>query len=329
MKNFTHRCLTAAARGVLALSLLGGPIAAAHAQAGPYPAQRITIVVGFPPGGGVDIFARVLAEKLTQSLGQPVIVENRPGASSGVATRHVAQARPDGYTVFVNSNSMIANQLTNPEAGYDVERDLLPIGKYVSQPNAIVAHPELPANTLAEVIALSKTRDITYATPGVGSIPHLAAEHLLTVLGGARVRHIPFPGAAPALSNTAGGQVQLASVTAPTVVGMVQGNRLKPIVVSSARRMQALPAVPTAAESGFPAHVVEVWGGVFVPAATPRAVTERLDQAISQAMTLPDVREKLAAQGFDITDVKGEVFLREIGEEVRRWRDLLTRVRLQ
>ncbi|NBY07231.1 MAG: tripartite tricarboxylate transporter substrate binding protein [Betaproteobacteria bacterium] len=177
--------------GLLSASLI------AQAQTDLIPGQKITMVVGFPPGGGVDIAGRLVAERLTALIGRPVIVENRPGASSGVATKYVAASKPDGHIIFVNSNSMLANQLINPDAGYDVDKDLAPIGKFFTQSNILVAHPDFPANTLAELVALSNKQDVTFSSPGLGSIPHLAAERLLTLLANAKIRHIPYAGAAP------------------------------------------------------------------------------------------------------------------------------------
>lgn len=311
--------------GALACGLAAMMPPAAQAQE----AQRLTIVVGFPPGGGVDILGRLVADRLGTLLNRPVVVENRPGASSGVATKYVASTKPDGNLLFVNSNSMLVNQLINPDAGYDVERDLAPVGKYAGQPNLLAAAPDLPVSTLAEVVALSKTRDITFSSPGNGSIPHLAAEQLLNVLAGAKVRHIPYPGSAPALASVVGSQVQLASVSAPTAIEMVKGGKIKGIVVTSAARMAALPQVPTAIEAGYPGFVVDTWGGFFVPAATPRAVVEKLDAAIVQAIADLAVRQKLVAQGFELTHVQGEAFRKEIGEEMKSWRALLGKISLK
>lgn len=299
-----------------------------YAQIGLIPNQKITMVVGFPPGGGVDIVGRLVAEKLTILLGRPVIVENRPGASSGVATKYVAASKPDGHTIFVNSNSMLANQLINPDAGYDVDRDLAPIGKFFSQSNILVAHPDLPANTLAELVTLSKKQDITYSSPGLGSIPHLAAERLLTLLASASVRHIPYAGAAPALNSAMGGQVQLASVSTPTAVGMIKGGKLKGLVVTSGQRISALPNIPTAIESGYKGFVVETWGGFFVPAATPKAIVNTLEVAITKVMSEPEMKEKLMGFGFDLTNVKSDLFRQEINEELKIWRELLTKVKI-
>ena len=302
---------------------------AGYAQTGPYPSQRVHFIVGFPPGGGVDIVARLVAEKLTPLFGQPVVVENRPGAGTSIATRYVASAKPDGYTLLMNSNSMLANQVINPNAGYDVERDLVPVLKAAVQPNIIVATASLPAKTLKEVIELSKRQDMTYGSPGAGSIPHLAAEQLFTALAGTKIRHIPYPGAAPALTSALGGQVSLAVVTAPPAVPHVKAGKLKGIAVTTAKRMAALPDVPTVIESGFPGFVVETWAGFFAPAATPPAVLQTLSGAMLKALAMPEVKEKLASLGFEAADLATEPFRREISNELKQVAEVVQKANLK
>ena len=300
----------------------------AQAQTDLVPGQKITMVVGFPPGGGMDIAGRLVAERLTAILGRPVIVENRPGASSGVASKYVAASKPDGHTIFINSNSMLSNQLINPDAGYDVNKDLAPIGKFFTQSNILVAHPDFPANTMAELVALSNKQDVTFSSPGIGSIPHLAAERLLTLLANAKVRHIPYAGAAPALNSAMGAQVQFASVSAPTAVSMIKGGKLKGIVVTSAQRMNSLPNVPTAIESGYKGFVFETWGGLFVAAGTSKAIINIYETAISKVMAEPEIKEKLMGLGFELTNVKSDEFRQEINDELKSLRELLTKVKI-
>ncbi len=312
---------------VLAIGL--GCMVSGHAQTDTFPNQRINIVVGFPPGGGVDIVARLIAEKLSPLLKQPVVVENRPGASSGIAARHVAQAKPDGYTLFLTSNSVVANQLINKDAGYDVEQDLASVGKYVAQANIFVAHPSTTGNSVASVIAQSKGADVTFASPGIGSIPHLAAEQLFNVIGGGKIRHIPYPGAAPALTATAGNQVPYAMVTAPPAVNLIKSGRLKGIAVASAKRMPALPDVPTMIESGYPGFVVDTWAAVFAPRSTPAKVIDTLHHAIASTLSEPDVRSKLMDLGFEVDIIAGPAFQHELSAEVKSWKSLLTKIELK
>ncbi len=313
---------------LLCLSFLFIYSSQVYAQADLASIPKITIVVGFPPGGGVDIVGRLVAEKLSIMLNKPVIVENKPGASSGIATKYVASAKPDGQTIFVNSNSMLVNQLMNPDSGYDVNRDLAPIGKFFSQANILVANNDLPANNLSELIALAKKQDITFSSPGIGSIPHLAAERLLTVNSNIKVRHIPYPGASPALASAIGGQVQLASVSAPTAVNFIKGGKLKGLVVTSAQRVSSLPNVPTAIELGYKGFAVETWGGFFAPVATPKSIIYALENAITKIMTEPEMKEKLINLGFELVIVKPDTFQQEINEELKTWKDLLGKIKL-
>jgi tripartite-type tricarboxylate transporter receptor subunit TctC len=312
---------------LLGLAALGA--GAGHAQTDVYPARPIHFVVGFPPGGGVDVIARLVADKFAQLLGRPAVVENRPGASTSIATRAVASAKPDGYTLLVNSNSMLANQVTNPGASYNVERELIPVIKAAVQSNIVVAAPDLPVTTLKDLIALSRRQDLTYGSPGEGSIPHLAAESLFTALAGTKLRHIPYAGAAPALIAVAGSQIQLACVTAPPAIPLVNGGKLKGIVVTTARRMSALPNVPTAIESGYSGFVVETWVGFFLPAGTPPNVVGTLSNAILQALALPDVKEKFIALGFESADTAGPAFQREIAGELKQWADVVQKANLK
>jgi len=304
-------------------------VGAAYAQGDVYPSKPVHFIVGFPPGGGVDVIARLVADKFTQITGRHAVVENRPGASTGIATRAVGSAKPDGYIVLVNSNSMVANQVTNASAGYNIERELMPVLKAAVQSNIVVAAPDLPVANLKDVIALSRRQDLTYGSPGEGSIPHLAAESLFTALAGTKLRHIPYSGAAPALIAVAGSQVNLACVTAPPAIPLVTGGKLKGIVVTTAKRIAALPNVPTAIEAGFPGVSIETWVGFFLPAGTPSNVSTALSNAVLQALAMADVKEKFVALGFESADTAGAVFQREIAGELKLWADVVQKANLK
>ena len=184
--RFTH--------ALLGLTLIGGLCAGgaqAQTQSDVYPSKPVHFIVGFPPGGGVDVIARLVADKFTQITGRPAVVENRPGGGTAIATRAVASAKPDGYSVLVNSNSMVANQITSATAGYNIERELMSVLKAAVQSNIVVAAPDLPVTNVKDVIALSRKQDLTYGSPGEGSIPHLAAESMFTAMAGTKLRHIP------------------------------------------------------------------------------------------------------------------------------------------
>ena len=301
----------------------------AGAQDDAYPSKPVHFIVGFPPGGGVDVIARLVADKFAQITGRPAVVENRPGASTGIATRAVGSAKPDGYLVLVNSNSMVANQITNPNAGYNIERELSAVLKAAVQSNIVVAAPGLPVSNVKDVIALSRKQDLTYGSPGEGSIPHLAAESLFTAMAGTKLRHIPYSGAAPALIAVAGNQVSLACVTAPPAIPLVTGGKIKGIVVTTAKRIAALPNVPTAIEAGFPGVSIETWVGFFLPAGTPAGVSTTLTNAILQALAMPDVKEKFVALGFESVDTTGAAFQREIAGELKLWAEVVQKAGLK
>lgn len=300
----------------------------APAMAQNYPERPITIIVGFPPGGGVDVVARVMAEKLTQILGKSVVVENRAGASGSLATRQVASLPPDGYTLLMNSNSILANQVVNASAGHDVERDLTPVMKAAVQTNILVAAPSLGVSTLADVVKLARTRDLDYGSPGLGSIPHLAAEQLFALLN-IKPKHIPYPGAAQALTAVTGGHIQMACVTAPPAVTLVQGGALKGIAVTGARRLAALPDVPTVMESGQQNFAVDTWAGFFVPARTPQPVVDKLTGAMKQVLAMPDVQARLTTLGFESSGMVGADFGRDISAEIARWKDVAQKAGLK
>ncbi len=284
-----------------------------------YPSRPVRLVVSFPPGGGVDAVARLFAEKMGPMLGQPIVVENRGGASGTIAGRQVAQAEPDGYTVLVASNSMVVAQVMNPKTGLDIERDLLAVASTAPQAVVIVVRPDIPAASLKELIALARTRKLNYGSPGAGSVPHLVIEHLFTSIANARMEHIPFPGAAQALTGALGGQIEVAVVTLPPAVSLVAADKLKGIVVTTPARAAALPNVPTTAEAGYPNVVVAVWNGFFVPAKTPKPIANKLGETFLKVAAMPDIKAKLAQLGFEPTSTPGVQFQRDVADELKSW----------
>ena len=306
-------------------------VAPSHAQRGPYPSAPVKIVVGFPPGGGVDLVARLIAQKMAGVWGQQVVVENRPGAASILATRLVVSAAPDGYTVLINSNSMVVNQVANPNAGYDVERQLIAILNVAWQPNVIVAAPALPVTSLGDVVALSRTRKLSYGTPGQASIPHLAGTYLFNILAKTDIVHVPYSGAVPALTATMSGQIDLASLTLPPAIPHLRAGKVKGIGVTSAKRTSALPDVPTVAESGFPGYEFNVFSGFFMPAGTPKPVVDRFYEAVLKVMAMAEVKEQLATLGFEPADTSGDEFRRLVPDEVKKWAKVIeaTNIKLE
>jgi tripartite-type tricarboxylate transporter receptor subunit TctC len=304
---------------VLALVWIGP----SQAQRGPYPSGPVRVVVGFPPGGGVDVVARLIGQRMPGVWGQHFVVDNRPGAASVLATRLVAAAAPDGYTVLINSNTMIVNQIGNPNAGINVERQLIPILNVAWQPNIIVAAAALPASSLPDVIALSRKRKLSFGSPGHGSMGHLAAAYLFNILAKSEILHVPYSGAAPALTAAISGQVELAGMTLPPAVPHVRAGRVKAIAVTSARRASTLPDVPTVAESGFPGYEVNVFSGFFMPAGTPKPAVDRFYAAVLKVMAMADVKEQLATLGFEPADTSHDEFRRLVSEEVKKWAKVL------
>jgi tripartite-type tricarboxylate transporter receptor subunit TctC len=309
---------------MLASAALGAlpALAQEKAQDG-FPSRTIRLVVSFPPGGGVDAVARLFADKMSPMLGQTVVVENRGGAAGAIAGRQVAGANPDGYTVLVASNSMLVAQVMNPGTGLDIARDLQAIASTAPQAVIVVTRPDIPAASLADLIALARTRKLNYGSPGTGSVPHLVIEHLFTTIANARMEHIPFPGAAQALTGALSNQVEVAVVTLPPAVSLVTSNKLKAIAVTTPTRAAALPDVPTMTEAGYPNVVVTVWNGFFVPAKTPKAIADKLGETILAVAAMPDVKQRLGQLGFEPTSIAGEQFQRDVVAELKTWAEIV------
>ncbi len=317
------------ASAALALCVLGLAHGMANAQEPAFPSRPVRFVVGFAAGGGVDVVARLFADKLPSLIGQPVVVENRGGAAGTIAARQVLAAEPDGYTVLVNSNPMLINQVMNPGLGLDIERDLRPIASIAPQSVIIAAAPDLPVASLDQLIALARRRKLNYGTPGAGSLSHLAVEYLFTSLSGARMEHIPFTGAAPALTAAVASQVEVASTTMPPAVALVNSAKLKGIAVTSATRSAVLPQVPTVAEAGLQGLPVTAWTGLFVRARTPDAAVSRLTEAVLRVAEMPEVKARLAQLGFEPTSIAGDQFGRDLSAELKMWAEVVEKAKIK
>jgi tripartite-type tricarboxylate transporter receptor subunit TctC len=330
-----HRGAIMHRRIALGLAMLAGAalgalpaLAQEKAQDG-FPSRTIRLVVSFPPGGGVDAVARLFADKMSPMLGQTVVVENRGGAAGAIAGRQVAGANPDGYTVLVASNSMLVAQVMNPGTGLDIARDLQAIASTAPQAVIVVTRPDIRAASLADLIALARTRKLNYGSPGTGSVPHLVIEHLFTTIANARMEHIPFPGAAQALTGALSNQVEVAVVTLPPAVSLVTSNKLKAIAVTTPTRAAALPDVPTMTEAGYPNVVVTVWNGFFVPANTPKAIADKLSETILAVAAMPDIKQKLGQLGFEPTSMPGEPFQRAVITELSTWSEIVEKANIK
>jgi tripartite-type tricarboxylate transporter receptor subunit TctC len=301
------------------LSLLFLVIAAGTVAAQPYPSKPIRVAVAFPPGGPVDIIARLLGPKLTESLGQSVVVENVVGASGNVATQRVAKSAPDGYTVLAHSSAYAVNPALSANAGYDAEKDLLAIAIVASQPNLIVVHADFPAKTLAELISRAKTEKLAFASAGSGTTPHLTGENLFRVRAKVDITHIPFKGGGPAAAAVLSGQPPIGSIAGSAPLPHIKSGKLRALAVSSARRIPALPDVPTLTELGYPDMEDYTWVGFFVPAGTPRDVAVKLNDTVLRIARSPDIAARLEALAFDVTAAPLAETAAYVKSELAKW----------
>ena len=297
-----------AALRVGAVSILAPAVVAAQPATGPYPNRPIRFIVPFPPGGSVDPLARIIGQKLSDDLGQQVIVDNRPGGNTVIGTEATAKAPPDGYTILMTATSHVTNPQLVPTS-YDPIRDFAPIATLSSSDMVLVVHPSVPARTLQELIALAKARpgQLNFASAGSGNPNHLAGE-LINMMAGVRTTHVPYKGGAPAVTDLVGGQVQMHYGSPINVLPHIRSGRLRALAVSSPARLPTLPDVPTFAEAGLPGYEIRIWYGVLAPAGTPREVQARLATEINRIMLLPEVKERLDAAGMDRYSLTAEQF---------------------
>ena len=290
------RTLTRAATLVAAACLALAAAPAAMAQA--YPAKPIRILVGFAPGGAMDIVARALGDKMAAGLGQPVVVENRPGAASNLAIRQLIDSPPDGYTLMLVANGLSANPFLYTQQAFDPVRDVVPISLVARLPVVIATQATSDLVSLQKLVEASKARpgSVSYGTPGNGSTPHLAVE-LFARAAGVSLTHVPYKGGAPALNDLLAGQLPMVAVNAVEVLPHVRAGKLRVLAALSAERVTTLPAAPTIAESGFAGFEASVWHAFIAPRGTPAPVVERLNAEIHKALAAPDVRERLANLG--------------------------------
>ena len=291
----------------------------ALAMAQSYPNKPIRFLVGFVAGGTNDIVARALAQKLTETLGQSVVVENRGGANTAIATEAAARAAPDGYTILLNA----PGHATNPalmKLAFDPINDFAFISLVAEAQNIVVMHPSFPPRSVQELIALSKKRpgQINVASSGTGTTVHLSAE-LFQHMTGTRWVHIPYKGGGPAVIELMAGQTQIMFANMPTAIQYVRDGRLRALAVTGARRAPAAPTLPTVAESGVPGYEVTAWYGVSAPAKTPRAIVDRLHAEIVRAVNSPDLRERLTTQGADPIHLTPEQYTVFIQNEIAKW----------
>lgn len=289
------------------------------AMAQNYPAKPIRFLIGFPPGGTNDILARALAPKLSDYLGQAVIIENRGGASTAIATELAARSAPDGYTIVLNA----PGHATNPalmKLSFDPVRDFAFITLLAESQNLLVVHPSLPASSVKDLVAISRKRpgEINYGSSGIGTTPHLSAE-LFQYMTGAKWVHIPYKGSGLGLTALLAGEISLYFANIPAVIRHVQAGKLRPIALSGPKRTPAAPGIPTVAESGIPGFAVTSWFGVAAPAKTPRAIVDRLNSEIVRALNTPDLRERMLGMGADPVGNTPEQYTAFVQNEIVKW----------
>ena len=271
------------------------------AQAQGFPSKPIRILVGFAPGGAMDIVARTVGQKVSEGVGQPVIVDNKPGAGSNIAIRALIESPPDGYTVMLVANGLAANAALYQPAPFDPERDVVPVALVARLPVVIAANAKSEISSLAKLVEAAKARPGTllYASPGNGSTPHLAVE-LFARAAGITLQHVPYKGGAPAINDVLGGQLPLVAVNAIEVLPHVKAGRLRVLAALSAERVSTLPDTPTIAESGYRGFEASVWHAFIAPRGTPATVVDRLSAEIRKALASPDVKDRLAGLGAEV-----------------------------
>jgi tripartite-type tricarboxylate transporter receptor subunit TctC len=276
-------------------------IAAGTAFAQPYPSKPIRMVVAFSPGGPVDVVARLIAPKMSEALGQPIVIENKTGASGNLAASQVAKAPADGYTVLATSSAYAVNATLTPNPGYDAEKDFIPVAVVGSQPNFIVVNASFPAQTLAALLQMARTQKLAFASPSSGTTPHLTAENLFKVRAKVDITHVPFRGAGPAVAAVLGGEPPIGSMAGTAPMPHLRSGKLRALAVSSSKRLASLPDVPTLNELGYPDMEDYTWVGLFLPAGTPAGIAQKLNDAVIRTVQSADIRERLDGLAFEPT----------------------------
>jgi tripartite-type tricarboxylate transporter receptor subunit TctC len=295
-----------------------------------YPNKPIKVIVGYAAGGAVDIVARTIGQSISGPLGQPVVVENKPGAGTNIAVKATITAEPDGYTLMMAANALAANMSLYQPAPFDAERDLVAVSLIGRVPVVIAANPNAPFNTAKQLIdaAKGKPNSIAYGSPGNGSTPHMAIE-LFARAAGIDLQHIPYRGGTPAITDVIGGQLPLVAVNALEVLPHVKSGKLKVLAVLSPNRSSIFPDSPTIAESGFPGFEASVWYGLVAPAATPKPIVQKLHEEVQKALQTKEVRERMNAVGGEVVQGSAEMFTNLIRSERARYSKLVREANIQ
>jgi len=309
---------------ILTLAVCG---LAGSAAAQDYPERPITLVVPYAAGGGNDVMARIVAEKMSKALGQQIVIENRGGAGGSIATRMVAHAAPDGYTLVLGGTGTLAVAPTlYSNAGYDPRKDFAPVGLIATSALVVLVHPLVPAKSLKELIALAKEKpgQLNFASAGVGSGMHLGTE-LFELMADVKLTHIPYKGTGPALTDLLGGHVALYFSSLPPAIALVQSGKVRALAVTGPKRSAIFPDLPTVAESGLPGYEAVLHYGIVAPAGTPQPIIAKLNAALRQAVASPEVHEKIAADGAEPLASTPEEYAADIDREEAKWAAIVKR----
>ncbi len=314
------------ARSFIALAAVVAALGGVQAQVQDYPTGPLTGGGPSAGGGAHDVMARIVGEKMSKTLGQQVVIDNRPGAGGALATRQVAKATPDGYTLVIGgTGSLAVNPTLLPNVGYDVRKDFAPVGTIGSSAMIVIIHPTIPAKTLPELIALAKQEPgkYTYASAGVGSGIHLGAE-LFAYMGGIKLVHVPYKGTGPALTDLLGAHVAMYFSSLPSAISLVKEGKVRALAVTGVKRSTVFPDVPTVAET-LPGFEAVLRYGIVAPAGTPRPIVDKLNAALRQALAEPDVIARMARDGTDSVSSTPEEYAADIDREERKWSEVVKR----
>ena len=308
-------------KSLLSLALLAVSLAA---QAQPYPTKPVKLVVGFTPGGGVDIAARTLGPKLSEIIGQNIIVENKPGAGTNIANEFVARSAPDGTTLLVTTSALAINMSLYKGLKFDALKDFTPIAIFSESPNILVVNAKLAATNLREFLAYARANPgkLNYSSAGSGTTQHLSAE-LFKLKAGLSIVHVPYKGTAPSLASLIAAETDLTFANIPAILSHVKSGRLRPLASTGAKRAELMPEVPVMKEAGVEGVEVTVWFGVLGPAGMPRDMVQALSQAVGKAARDPDMRKRLAEQGAEPVGSSAEEFSKIMKDEVAKWAEVV------
>lgn len=322
MTNLPRLAHTMACTAIAACAAVAAVPAAAQAL---FPSKPITLVVPFAPGGGNDILARLIAPKMSAQLGQPIVIENKPGAGGNLGADYVAHAAPDGYTLVIASSQITMNPYLGMKVPFNIERDFEPVGRIGSVPLMLVSNTEQPYKTLKEFVDYTRANPgkVSYSSPGPGTPQHLAGE-VFAKLNKTELLHVPYRGTGPSISDLMGNQVQVSFATFASAIQYVRAGKLRALGIAGQRRTTLMPDLPSFAEVGLKSYDVELWYSLLAPAKTPRAVVDKLNGALLAALKSPDLTDQFTKQGFEVKGSTPDELKAYIGRELARWQRVIT-----